>query len=128
MTTASRAPVQANEVAVPERDHGHHHRFLSQLATIKVSAGTTGALSAVEFVAPRGFGPPLHSHRYDDELIVLEGEVSFRTGDDASLATTSGLKICGPSWTMSESTVRSFMERPRMARCVCCSLWPIQTG
>jgi hypothetical protein len=39
-------------------------------------------MSVVEFVGPRGFGPPLHSHRHEDELfVVLDGRVVFRSGD-----------------------------------------------
>jgi uncharacterized cupin superfamily protein len=67
---------------VVPRDEGRHHHFLNHLATVKAS-GTDGALSAVEFVAPRGFGPPLHRHLDEDELVVvLEGEMVFRSGDD----------------------------------------------
>jgi quercetin dioxygenase-like cupin family protein len=87
MTTTSN-PIQATEVAVLERDQGQHLHFLNDLATVKVNAGTTGAISAVEFVGPRGFGPPLHSHREEDELIVvLDGEIAFRSGDDEFVAT-----------------------------------------
>jgi hypothetical protein len=37
--------------------------FLNNLATIKVAPGSSGSMSAVEFVAPKGFGPPVHVHR-----------------------------------------------------------------
>ncbi len=74
---------------VLQRGEGVHHHFLDNLATIKVSASGGGALSAVEFVAPQGFGPPLHQHRDEDELIVvLDGEVEFRSGDVETVATT----------------------------------------
>lgn len=40
-------------------------------------------MSVVEFLAPRGFGPPLHIHRDEDELfIIIEGALAFVTGDD----------------------------------------------
>ena len=56
--------------------------FLNHLATVKVQGGPSNALSVVEFVGPKGFGPPLHRHRDEDELfVILEGEVVFRTGD-----------------------------------------------
>ena len=59
---------------------GAHYHFLDHLATVKVSAGTDGQLSVVEFVAPRGFGPPLHRHNQEDELfVILEGELNFST-------------------------------------------------
>lgn len=67
---------------VLQRDEGVHGHFLNQLATTKVSPGDTGSLTAVEFHAPRGFGPPLHRHEDEDEIIiVLEGRVAFRSGD-----------------------------------------------
>lgn len=71
----------ANPFHVP-RDEGTHFHFLNHLATVKVR-GKGGAMSVVEFVGPRGFGPPLHRHQDEDELfIILEGELAFRSGDD----------------------------------------------
>lgn len=65
-----------------EPNGGEHYHFLDNLATVKVSAGTEGQLSVVEFLAPRGFGPPLHRHNHEDELfVILDGELTFRTGD-----------------------------------------------
>lgn len=61
---------------------GHHLHFLNHLATVKVRGGSS-AMSVVEFTAPRGFGPPLHRHRVEDELfVVLDGDVAFDVGDD----------------------------------------------
>ena len=89
MTTTSQTPIKPDQVAVLERDEGQHFHFLNNLATVKVTAGSTGSMSAVEFVAPHGFGPPLHNHRDEDELIVvLEGEVAFRSGDEESIASS----------------------------------------
>ena len=63
------------------RDEGIRTHFLNNLATTKVTGADSGSLSVVEFLAPRGFGPPLHEHRDEDEIvIVLEGEVAFRSG------------------------------------------------
>lgn len=77
-TRSARVP----EVIAP--GSGHHLHFLNHLATIKVRAGAHGALTAVEFTAPRGFGPPLHRHDDEDELcLVHEGELAFHTGDQA---------------------------------------------
>ena len=62
---------------------GEHFHFLNHLATIKVRAGDHRTMSVVEFVGPRGFGPPLHNHIDEDELLVVfEGELEFRTGDE----------------------------------------------
>ncbi len=63
---------------------GEHFHFLNHLATIKVRAGDHRSMSVVEFVGPRGFGPPLHSHTEEDELFVIfDGAIEFRTGGDA---------------------------------------------
>lgn len=60
---------------------GEHYDFLNNLATVKLAAGDQGSMSVVEFLAPRGFGPPEHRHNDEDELfIVLEGELRFFTG------------------------------------------------
>lgn len=68
------------------RHEGIRSRFLNNLATTKVTGADSGSLSVVEFLAPRGFGPPLHEHRNEDEIvIVLEGEVAFRSGDVESV-------------------------------------------
>jgi quercetin dioxygenase-like cupin family protein len=70
------------EPAVLASNEGHHLHFLNHLATIKVSGQTAGSLSVVEFVGPKGFGPPLHRHEHEDELfVILEGRVVFRSGD-----------------------------------------------
>ena len=64
------------------RDEGDHRHFLNHLATTKVDAGDDGSMTAIEFTAPRGFGPPLHVHDDEDEvMIVLDGEIAFRSGD-----------------------------------------------
>ncbi len=65
------------------RDEGDHRHFFNHLATTKVDAGETASMAVVEFTAPRGFGPPLHVHDDEDEvMIVLDGEIAFRSGDD----------------------------------------------
>lgn len=44
---------------------------------------TAGALGLVEASLYRGFGPPLHVHRREDEAIyVIEGKVRFRQGEE----------------------------------------------
>ena len=61
---------------------GTHLHFLNNLASIKVPASRSGSMSVVEFLAPRGFGPPTHRHEEEDELfLVLEGELVFRAGE-----------------------------------------------
>lgn len=74
---------------VVPRDGGDHLHFLNHLATVKVAGSESGSLSVVEFSAPRGFGPPLHQHRDEDELFfVIEGETTARLGDETLEADT----------------------------------------
>ena len=65
------------------RDEGDHYHFLDNLFTTKVDGDRSdGALTVIEWVGPRGFGPPLHRHDLEDELFyVLDGEVRFVAGD-----------------------------------------------
>lgn len=61
---------------------GTHLHFLNHAATIKVAANGERSMSVVEFVGPQGFGPPLHTHRDEDELfIVLDGAMVFLSGE-----------------------------------------------
>jgi quercetin dioxygenase-like cupin family protein len=86
ITGQARAP----EVLGPRA--GHHLHFLDHLATVKVRAGEDGAMSVVEFEAPRGFGPPLHRHRHEDEVfVVLDGELAFHHGDDRLVTQAGGV-------------------------------------
>lgn len=77
------------EPLVLPSNEGHHLHFLNHLATIKVRGDVAGSMSVVEFVGPRGFGPPLHRHEHEDELfVVLDGEIVFRSGDLEIVAQT----------------------------------------
>jgi quercetin dioxygenase-like cupin family protein len=88
--TTDTASTRAPEVIAP--GSGHHLHFLNHLATVKVRGGGDGALSVVEFTAPRGLGPPLHRHDDEDELfVVLRGEVAFHTGDDRPMVGEGGI-------------------------------------
>ncbi|MDJ0952966.1 MAG: cupin domain-containing protein [Acidimicrobiia bacterium] len=70
------------EPSVLATNEGQHLHFLNHLATVKVSGQAAGSLSVVEFVGPKGFGPPLHRHDHEDELfIVLAGRILFRSED-----------------------------------------------
>ena len=66
---------------------GDHRFFLNHLATVKVRAGESASqMSVVEFTAPRGFGPPLHLHREEDEVMyVVDGEIRLDLGDESSV-------------------------------------------
>lgn len=80
-------------LAAIEPGAGDHRFFLNHLATVKVGAGESASgLSAVEFTAPRGFGPPLHLHREEDELLyVLDGEIRLDVGAESHVATAGTL-------------------------------------
>jgi quercetin dioxygenase-like cupin family protein len=70
------------------RDEGQHFHFLDTLMTVKVGGDASdGALTCIELLAPRGFGPPLHRHEIEDELFfVADGEVRFTAGDTDRVA------------------------------------------
>ena len=65
------------------RDEGERFHFLNTLHTAKIKGEhTNGTLQAVEFLAPRNFGPPLHRHEDEDELFyILDGELWLSCGD-----------------------------------------------
>lgn len=72
------------------RDEGEHFHFLDTLYTAKInSEQTNGILTAMEFLAPKNFGPPVHRHEAEDELFYLiDGEMWFSCGEvDAVHAT-----------------------------------------
>ena len=51
------------------------------------AADTDGALGLVEATFYQGFGPPLHVHRREQEgMLVLEGEIRFRQGEEDFVA------------------------------------------
>lgn len=73
------------------RDEGEHFHFLNHLATVKVRSAVAESMGAVEFLAPHGFGPPLHLHEDEDELIVvLDGEMVFRSGEVETVVAAGG--------------------------------------
>ena len=57
--------------------------FLNSLTAIRVSARSgENQLSVVEQRAPKGYSPPLHLHRTQDEIFhALEGEFRIKVGD-----------------------------------------------
>ena len=65
------------------RDEGDHFNFLNTLHTAKITGEqTNGALTAVEFFAPKNFAPPLHQHEAEDELFyIIGGELWLSCGD-----------------------------------------------
>jgi quercetin dioxygenase-like cupin family protein len=103
---------RAPEVIAP--GSGHHLHFLNHLATVKVRGGDDGALSVVEFTAPRGLGPPLHQHDDEDEVfVVLDGRIAFHTGDERLMADTGGMAF------LPHGVPHTFQVHSETARFVC---------
>ena len=92
MTTTQLNPTIEQLAEVPTGSGGHHH-FLNHLATVKVGAGDSASgLNATEFTAPRGFGPPLHVHREEDEMMfVIDGRVRLEFGGETVVAETGSM-------------------------------------
>ena len=67
-----------------EAGEGNARWWGGGLATIKVTGKETGDLySIVEILEPQGARAPLHLHRKEDEAFyVLEGEMTFRIGEE----------------------------------------------
>ena len=96
MTNTTAATIDS--VQLVNADEGDHNFFLNHLATVKVGAGgSDSGLTLVEFVAPRGFGPPLHRHTEEDELMyVLDGEIRIDLGDGESTVASAGAAVTLP--------------------------------
>lgn len=79
--------------ALVARDDGEHFHFLNTLYTAKLTGEhTDGAMTVMEFLAPRGFGPPLHRHDIEDELFYLiDGEIWFLCGETEAVHRTGAL-------------------------------------
>jgi mannose-6-phosphate isomerase-like protein (cupin superfamily) len=57
---------------------------------------TGGEISAIEHTVPAGWnGPPLHRHDFDETFYVLEGELTFRLGEEL-LAARAGALVFAP--------------------------------
>lgn len=81
----------AGEAVLLADREGDHLHFLNNAATIKVAAAGHRSMSVVEFLGPKGFGPPLHTHLEEDELfIVLEGAIALFSGDTRFEAEAGG--------------------------------------
>lgn len=81
----------------PSRDREDAFWWQGGLYRMKARAADTGgALGLVEASLYRGFGPPLHVHRREDEAFyVIEGEIRFRQGEDEFVA-DPGTWVWGP--------------------------------
>ena len=80
-----------------EEGEGNARWWGGGLATIKVTGKETGDLySIVEILEPQGARAPLHLHRKEDEAFyVLEGEMTFRIGEE-TIKARPGSFVFGP--------------------------------
>ena len=71
------------------RDEGKSVWFLGTLMTFKATgAQTNNGFGLIEQVLPPGFAPPLHVHHNEDEgFYLLEGEITFHSGEKTMKAT-----------------------------------------
>ena len=98
---------------VLKRDEGEHRHFLNHVATTKIPASAAASMTAIEFIQPRGFGPPLHVHDTEDELmIILEGEIRFTSGDDSFVGTA------GATAWLPHGVPHTFQVLSDEARCI----------
>lgn len=69
--------------------------FLNSLTTIRISAQAgEDRLSVVEQRASKGYSPPLHLHRTQDEMFhVLEGEFRVKVGDEEQRLKAGGMLL-----------------------------------
>jgi quercetin dioxygenase-like cupin family protein len=89
-----------------------HATWTDSLNVFKaLSKDTGGALALWESLIPQGSSPPLHVHEREDEgFYVLDGEMTFRMGDQFLEALT-GAFLWGPrdvphQWRVNSATAR----------------------
>jgi quercetin dioxygenase-like cupin family protein len=95
------------------RDEGLHRHFLNHLATTKLPASANTSMTALEFTMPKGFGPPLHVHEHEDELmVILDGDIAFRSGNTEIIGTA------GATVWLPHGVPHTFQVLSDEARCV----------
>jgi len=73
--------------ATPDTSHGALWHLGGLLRIRAYGAETNGALAIVEEHARSGYRTPTHVHTREDEtLYVIDGELSYRRGDEAGIA------------------------------------------
>ena len=66
--------------------------FVGTFATIKVPGeAVDGRFALIEFLLPQHASPPLHTHPQDETFILLDGRVTFATGDVRSELEPGGI-------------------------------------
>jgi quercetin dioxygenase-like cupin family protein len=100
------------------RDDGERFHFLNTLHTAKITGEqTNGTLAAVEFLAPKNFGPPLHRHEAEDELFyILDGELWLSCGE------VEAVQRQGAVVWLPRGLTHTFQVRSETAKVLCISL------
>ena len=81
------------------------------------SEESDGEVAIIELAVPAGWiGPPLHHHDFDEAFYVLEGEVTFRLGDEL-VARGAGTLTFAPRG--SHHTLANLGDRPARYLLVC---------
>ena len=94
-------------------DEGEHIWFLGSLVTIKIPGEAVGGrCTLIEFLAPRGLSPPLHSHPQDETFTLIDGAVTFVAGDQRFLCET------GASWIVPRGITHTFRVESETMRLV----------
>jgi mannose-6-phosphate isomerase-like protein (cupin superfamily) len=88
--------IATNHTAMPvilQAGEGEHALQMGACVTSKlpVAASEGGRVSAAEFLLPARFGPPLHVHHAEDEiLVILEGSVRVVCADSDVVVNAGG--------------------------------------
>jgi quercetin dioxygenase-like cupin family protein len=95
---------------------GRHVHGRRACITVKLAAGDAedGRVSAIELLVPPDFGPPLHVHHREDELVqVLDGRLRVRCGDDDQVVGPGGFAF------LPRGVPHGFRSGPEGARFLC---------
>lgn len=86
-------PPTATHPTLHQPGTGDHVLQMGACVTVKlpVDAAEGARVSAAEFLMPSEFGPPLHVHNGEDELLqILDGSVRVVCGDEDEVLTAGG--------------------------------------
>jgi quercetin dioxygenase-like cupin family protein len=93
---------------------GEHIWLLGVLLTIKIPGeALDGRCTLIEFLMPRGISPPLHHHGQEETFTLIDGTLTFVSGDERFQAEP------GASWIVPRGTKHTFRVESDTARLVC---------
>ena len=92
---------------------GEHIWFLGTLVTIKVPGeALDGRCTLIEFLAPQGTSPPVHSHPADETFTMIDGTLTFVAGEERFLCEA------GAHWIVPREVHHTFRVESETARLV----------